>query len=287
MARQSLESWINEAVNDMDKDGPCWMLSLCHMRSTTPEEISTIKFGTGKAWTAHELAGLMQRKAESYAQDLSGPQTFCLYAFYNKQTEAGAKHPFVIRGQEDFGGLGTEAPDGKGVLQQGMRHTEIALGMALRHQKEVNDQMLTMFKLIGEQNATLLKENIDAMSVVKDVMMAKAAEDSDTRMAQLEYKRKTKERERLLQLAPALANQVFGREIFPQSSADTAIIENITESLDEQQLTQLMAILKPEQAALLAPRMEKAIRDRQAAQLEEHNEMDDDSGDEPQTEVVQ
>jgi hypothetical protein len=197
--------------------------------------------------------------------------------FYNKSTSHGAKQVFVVRGQEDLGGLGSDSPDGKGVIQQGMRHTEIALGMALRHQKEVNDQMLTMFKLVGEQNATLLKENIDAMTVVKEIMMTKATEDRESAMALEEYRRKTKERERMLQLAPALANQVFGREIFPQSTADTAIIESIADSLDHDQLAKLASILKPEQAALLAPRIEKAINDKAAAaQLEAHNELEED-----------
>ena len=262
MARQTLDSWINEALSDMSQDGPCWMISCSHMRGNTPEEVYHTKFGN-RDWTAKELGNIYQRKAESYAQDLSGPQTFCMFAFYNKSNEPTAKHPFIIRGSEEFGGLGTESADTKGMIQQGMRHTEIALGMALRHQKEVNDQMLTMFKLVGEQNATLLRENIDAMSVVKDIMMQQAVSDSQGRMAQAEFERKTGERAKLLQLAPALANQVFGREIFPQSTADTAIIESITNSMDENQLVQLMSILKPEQAALLAPRMQLAIENKQ------------------------
>jgi len=278
MGRQTLESWVSEALSDPNQDGPCWMMNLSHMRGTSPEEIVSLKL-TGRQWVPRELAGLLMRKAEGYAQDLQGPQTFCLFAFYNKSTEYGAKHPFVVRGQEDFGGLGTESPDGKGVLQQGMRHTEIALGMALRHQKEVNDQMLTMFKLIGEQNATLLKENIDAMSVAKEIMMSQATEDAQQAMALAEYKRKTDERAKVMELLPPMANQLFGREIFPQSLADTTLIENITKSLTEEQLAQLMSILKPEQAALLAPRMEKILKE-QAAQnrIEAHNEiMDNDN----------
>jgi len=274
MGRQTLESWISEALSDPHQDGPCWMINLAHMRGTSPEEIVSMKL-TGRQWVPRELAGLLLRKAEGYAQDLPGAQqTFCLFAFYNKSTEYGAKHPFVVRGQEDFTGLGSDSPDGKGVLQQGMRHTEIALGMALRHQKEVNDQMLTMFRLIGEQNAVLLKENIDAMSVAKEIMMSQAAEEQAGRMQLAEYNRKTSEREKLMQLLPPLANQAFGREIFPQSSADTAIIENITKSLTEEQLAQLMSILKPEQAALLAPRMEKILREQaEQNQLEAHNEV--------------
>jgi hypothetical protein len=283
MARQSLESWITEAVNDPHQihEGKAWMLTVAHMRGTTPEEILNIKFG-GRSWTAKELAQLIQRKAECYAQDLPGAQqTFCVFVFYNKSTEHGAKHPFVVRGDEEINGLGSDSPDGRGVLQQGMRHTEIALGMALRHQKEVNDQLLTAFRLVGEQNAVLLKENNDAMAVVKEVMMAKAVEDAETAMALEEYKRKTGERKKLLQLAPAVINQLTGREIFPQSTADTSIIESITETLSEDQLAQLMNILKPEQAAILAPRMEKILKDRAAAaQLEAHNELDEDDASE-------
>lgn len=277
MPRQTLDSWINEALSDMSQDGACWMISCSHMRGNTPEEIYHTKFGN-RDWTAKELGNIYQRKAESYAQDLSGPQTFCMFAFYNKSTEPTAKHPFIIRGSEEFGGLGTESADTKGMIQQGMRHTEIALGMALRHQKEVNDQMLTMFKLIGEQNATLLRENIDAMSVVKDIMMQQAVDDSQGRMAQAEYQRKTAERAKLLQLAPALANQVFGREIFPQATADTAIIDSITNSMDENQLVQLMSILKPEQAALLAPRMQLAIENKQREEAEKRPVADEITG---------
>jgi len=139
--------------------------------------------------------------------------------------------------------------------------------------------MLTMFKMVGDQNAVLLKENIDALSIVKEVMMTQANEEAQAAMALAEYKRKTEERAKVIELLPPMANQLFGREIFPQSLADTTLIENITKSLTEEQLAQLMSILKPEQAALLAPRMEKILKEQAAQnQLESQNEiMDDDN----------
>jgi hypothetical protein len=253
------------------------------MRNDIPDQIgNSITFGS-RIWTSKELGQMFRTMAQGHAQDMDGPQMFCVFAFYNGCLEPTNKRPFEVSGKQELPGMGTFSTDPKGLIQQGMRHTEIALGMALRHQKDVNDQMITMFKMVGEQNATLMKENIDAMSVVKEVMLSKAQEDSAERMALEEFKRKSKERAIFFKLAPALANRLFGREIFPQSAEDTAIIENITDSMTEEQIGKLMSILSPEQAALLAPLMEKAIKDREAEkQLESHNELDEDESEEPE-----
>jgi hypothetical protein len=66
-----------------------------------------------------------------------------------------------------------------------------------------------------------------------------------------------------------------GREVFPQSFADSKLLDTIGDSLDEEQIEKLMMILKPEQAAVLATRfadkLKKAREEREAKEREASN----------------
>ncbi len=88
-------------------------------------------------------------------------------------------------------------------------------------------------------------------------------------MAELEYQRKTEERKRLLTVAPAIVNQVFGREVFPQAAVDSSMIETLVSRLDADGLQTILSVmskyLKPEELAMLVGRMSD-IQERADAQ---------------------
>jgi hypothetical protein len=107
---------------------------------------------------------------------------------------------------------------------------------------------------------------------MREVILRQVADNHTQKMTEMEYERSTAERKKLMGFIPPLVNTVTGKEIFPQATSDTALVETITESLTEEQVQQLMGILPAELAGPLANRMlqhmEKKKRE-QAAKMKE------------------
>jgi hypothetical protein len=102
------------------------------------------------------------------------------------------------------------------------------------------------------------------------MMLTKITEDREHQFKVLQYERATGERKKWMSFAPALVNTVLGKEVFPQSVEDTALVETIADSLGEEEVMKLGAVLKPEIMGPLANRLVKyqAKKNHEAALAE-------------------
>ena len=254
--RKSLETWINEAMTDTDKEGQLSMISLVHMVGMQTKEIHTTKFG-GKTIQAKELAEMLRGKAETHCQDIPGVQTFQLLAFYGNKQNHEASLPFVVNvSQDNNNGLWTEPPTEQGRTQMEMRRGEMLFQQVYRRQQVMDETMIRMLELSNRHNEKLLRENQDAFGIVKDMIMEKALNDHNRQMEALKFERATGERKKWMSWAPMLINTILGREVFPQSAADTSLVEAIAESLGEDDIMKLAGAIKPELMGPLAARMQ-------------------------------
>jgi hypothetical protein len=259
--RTTLDRWIKDAMNDPDKDGSIAMLSLVHMQGTLEKEIHTIRWG-GRPWDVNELAGMFRGKAETYAQDLPGTQTFCLLAFYGKSGESQARFPFKIEAEQDFGGLSTEGPSGSGMVQQAMRHNEAITALFVRQTGVLFESSNRMQQIQQEQNARLMTENGEMFGIIRSMLQEKIELEHTKRMEEAKARQAAEERKQLLAYAPALINTILGREVFPQSTADTALVEQIAEKLTADDVQKLTQILPPTIMAPLADRFGKVLEQK-------------------------
>ena len=261
--RKTLESWIREALTDPDKEGKCSMISLVHMVGQQQKELHTTKFGGGKSWSENELGAMFRGKAEAYCQDLPGVQTFQLLAFYGDRTTPESFQPFIVNVNAEYG-LGTESPTDQGRLQMSMRREEMLIQQVYRRQQVLDEYTLRVIERQGHMIETLASENRDAFGIVKDMLMEKALSDHTRKMQQLQFERDTTERKKWLSYAPPLLNMILGREIFPQSTADTALVDSIADSLTEEDVMKLAGSLKPELWGPLASRMHSYMQKKKA-----------------------
>lgn len=269
MARQTLDQWIRDALIDPDKEGKCTSMALVHMHGQNERELHAVKFGP-KAWDPKELAAMFRGKAESYAADIVGAQTFNLLAFYDHRSEAQNRKPFIIQGEHDSHGLTTEPPTKEGQIMQGMRHMEAVIQLAFQQTRMLFESSNAMLTTLATQNTRLIQENRDSFEIVKELMIKQIERDDERAMKRLEFERRTTERSHWLGLAPALVNSIVGREVIPQSTADSKLIDQLIESLDHDDIQKLAGVIKPEIWALLADRGVKALRTRQLAKEESH-----------------
>jgi hypothetical protein len=285
--RQSLETWLQSALNDADKDGPCVAVGLWHIKASgggsAKEEIHTTRIqGTANA---RQIAELMRDKAETFAGGLVGAQTFRVVAFYGEDTPDNwrASYPLMVNGIIEHDGLGTEGPTKDGLVAQMMRHNEAVMQQAYQQTQrmfERSDRMMgsmqTHFESLARSNQELRQESMEAWEIAKKLVLMQETDDHERRMKEMSYARSSDERAKLMKLLPALANTAFGKEIIPQSTADSAMLEAILEKVSPDQLTMVAQFLdlSPEvmaplvnRAAGLAQAKKKAESDMAEAKI--------------------
>lgn len=259
MARQSLQSWISEILIDPEK-GACTLLVCLHTIGSAKKDIHHINLTSGKQWTAEELAQVFENKAKSFAQDLPGTQLFEMEAFYGGTTAGPqAYHPFRVEGENLYALGGTDSPDGKGLVQQSMRHTEAMTSLAYQALAQNNALLQGMVTQLAGALTISRQAELDAVGIVKDLVLERGNNAHKQRMEELTYARQTEERAKWLQFAPPLINSVLGREIFPQNTEDTALVEAIAGKLTAADVQKLAGILPPEYMGPLAARIEKFL----------------------------
>jgi len=270
MARKSLENWIHEALTDADKDGRISMLSLVHMTGMQESVLHSTKFTGENVYSAKDLAAMFRGKAETYAQDLSGVQTFCLLAFYGGRNEPEGKQPFTVTPQNQSNGLTTEAPTEQGITQQRMRHTETGMSMIFNRQAHLDTFSLGLIREMMTANISLARENREGFSVVKEMMMEMVTKNHERDMEKLKYERETAMFQKAMQYAPGLINQIVGKQVFPQNTEDTALIDSIAEHLanspnGEQAINMLGAVFPPQIVGVINARLTRAIEEKRLA----------------------
>lgn len=234
----TITDWIRDAMTD-DEKGKIAALALVHKNGTLEREIDSVRFG-GKTWKPEELAARFDGKASAFAQNLMGQQDFCLFAFYTAggaeapSTVPGAAHPFFVQGETGIeAGFGTFPPSEKGEKMQGMAFSQAMVGLAFRQTQVLFDAQARFIETISHKLNDVLEDNHDLFDLAKEMILKAADKEHEHRMAELQFVQSADTKRKLLGMAPALANQFLGKEVFPQSTADTSIVEALMDRLIE------------------------------------------------------
>lgn len=262
MARKPLEKWIDEALHDASQEGPCTGLALVHMKGENGrmghEEVTHIKIANS-VLDAKKTADMFRSKAETYAQDMSGVHQFAVWAFYNGSNEPTAKQMFMVNVVSEFGGA-TEQPNETGKTMQNMRHAEMLIQQVYIRQQAMDNHSVRMIETMSGHMTALMRENIEAYAIVKDMMMKQALDGHNREMERLTFERATEERKKWLSFAPPLINRLFGADIFPENAADTALIEAVAINLNPDQIGMLEAVCPPKLWGPLSARLHEAMK---------------------------
>lgn len=247
----ALIGWIREVMADQHDGKFCSAIACTHKEGNQDTEVYSVKFSDDKTWDAKDLAELFSRKAESHVAEIPGTQLFFLYAFYGDGGEPKGRRAFRINNNDvEFGYGGTEPPTPQGGLMQSMRHSENAYQFSMRHTQYLMDKQYGMIEMLVRQNTVLMRENVDALQVAKLTLLERAQFEAE-RMKEEGKKQMGLE---FLKLLPPLVNKALGREVFPQSTADTKLIETVISKLGENDMEKLAGILPPELMGLIAAR---------------------------------
>lgn len=261
--KKSLEQWVTETFTDQQYTGNgkrCTALSLVHLVGSqdrpVEKEVYTWRFAEtgGNTSTPKDYADAMLDKANSHVQDFPGIQVFNVLAFYGTTIPA-LRFPFKVEVAYDADGLMTENPTATGQRQQDMRQRDMTFGQMFAQQQHLNDFGLRLMSVVVSENQALRTENAALFTHAKEILLQKVLEDRGHERAMVEAKRNAAIVDKVLTMAPALANTIAGREVFPQAKADTAILEAVAENIKPEHVGMLDGMFPPELAGVLKERI--------------------------------
>jgi hypothetical protein len=263
---QVLERWIHSVlVGDIRQSEAkeCTHLVLMHKIGESEDLVVKIPITEGQTSTPQEYAKTFMGYAEDDAHDLQGQQEYALKAFYGRDEYSG-RHVFRVIGKgQTEGEYQTDPPDRRGQTQQLMRGTELMFTTSWQFAMKMMNIAKDLTEEMAKDRREAVAENRDMMVLVRDLVLAQTAENYKAQLDIINAERNAKLAESAVKALPSLANQAFGKEIFPQSHADTELITMIAENIeDEKQLAGISMFLPKEVAALVINRFTEIIREK-------------------------
>jgi hypothetical protein len=268
-----LGQWLREAFTPDPERGHCVAIGILYNKpGGGTREVKTVRLG-GKTWDISQLADLIQGTVETYAQDYGGINSFEIQCFYGKEGtkgELGAHHTItVMDGELQQGGRGRgvkETNDGPGLVAQAMRHVERSYELLVNLVQTGAVTNLQREQAMAAREESLRKEVNDAYGIVREMMMKEAEKSHQQKMAEMAFADSSKFKKQLMEYLPALVNTASGKEIFPQATADTALIEALATSVPPEAIQQLagMGLVKAEIMGPLMARFADVLRKKQA-----------------------
>jgi hypothetical protein len=246
---KTLEQWIRETMTDSrenpetDKEAGCTALALVYVQPTGGvKELDPVRL-TGKTWNPKDIAARFQGKAETFAQDMGGVQTFQILAFFGSR-EPQAFHNFkVVDGEISHGGENRstkEAPDAQGLVGFTMRHLERTQEMFTALAQGFVSRAVEREEKLYERENKMREEVHDASLIIREMIMDRRKELFDMEMARLKFARDANNQQKMFEQAPALINVISGQEVFPQSTADKNLVDALCERVSADQVDGLV-----------------------------------------------
>ena len=258
----NLEAPIRRALSDEDRR--CVGMTLFHVSgSGTQVELNTIQIKEGVQYDTKELSKAIGNLATEHAGGVQGRQQYRLVITFS---DGGTtEQPFGILGETDLaGGINSEAPTGVGHLTQMMRHNEALFRSAVTNNDIVLQRAIQLMSMQMEMNVKLMGENGEMLTVVKELVM----KDADRAEERAEKALKRKQMAEIIaqgtKMLPGVINHLSGGKLIPPASEDTMILDAIADNITAEQVGTLMGMLKPEQLALIMPRLERRAQQKAA-----------------------
>lgn len=280
MARISHDKWIAEVVNELQDGAPCSSLSVSHREGSLTKEIYSIIITKDTKINPMEVSELLRKKAENHVQDLPGNQLFELQARYGGRSDCSVRLPFRISGTSEAMYGETEPPTPEGKQMQSMRWGEFGHQFWAKQVTELVRIGIDRERVLSDTVQKLTVENREAFDLLKNAILQQASNQHQYRLEEMRFQRESMVYSELARYAPALLNTVTGRELIPQSSADSALVESMIEHLTPQQIEAMKHTFPPKVFAVIMARANEYWSKKVAAEKTATEAVGEESTDE-------
>lgn len=260
--RQTVDMWVQSVIADVIDARQCSAVTCLHLKGMGGATEEVVTRPLDGPVNIKELADHLISRAEGFAQELAGLQTFKLLAFYGT---AEPHNPFHFTVSDGTVISRTEAmqtahePTPVGLLGQLMKHNEqlVQQNMVLT-QSNMQLAQGVLGMCLGPQGviAQSRQSELEAIAVVKDATLGMLKERKEARLEELKAIQELQTRKTITDAIPHLVNRWTGHEVFSETANDSAILTKLAMKVTPQDLDMLvqMGKLGQEEALLLSAR---------------------------------
>ena len=269
--REEIKRFLEEQFGAIEESGAVSVVGMTHIAHNGAVQLHAMTGSHGKWGNADAMAFAFDSIATRHARGVSsgGAQQFELAVSRGGEQRQTAVLPFVRVGSGNMigpnGSLATEPPTQTGMTSQAMRLLEILGHGAFALTKDNIETMRGLIRDLTQRLQETDSNNRELWLSLKNVLMELQKQTHEQRLKEITAQRMAEFQKQVIKFAPALLNMMAGREVFPLSAADTAVIETIAEVVTPDDLRLLQAGLQNKPggealAALLADRFEQSRR---------------------------
>lgn len=200
-----------------------------------------------------ELAAEIEARAHEDGKHFRGPTLYGLFA-YREVGKAHVDRTFLrVEGQggrESFF-TETEAPDGRGITSQLMRHNEVATRIALGQTSEIIEFYKRSLEARDRRIEDLENRHFKMLELYEKLQSMQHERDLELVREQRADERSKFLKEKLDMLTPVLMNKLLGKGGASTPALGEELMRQFLKSLAPNQIDALMGMLSPEQAAVI------------------------------------
>jgi len=258
--RQTVDTWVQTVIAEIIDGRTCTAVSCLHLKGMGGATEEVVTRPLEGPINVKELADHLIGRAEGFAQELPGLQTFKLLAFYGT---AEPHNPFHFTVSDGTVMSRTEAmqtahePTPTGLLGQLMKHNEqlVQHNMVLT-QSNMQLAQSVLGMCLGPQGviAQSRQSELEAIAVVKDATLGMLKERKEARIEELRAVQQMQTRKAILDAIPHMVNRWTGHEVFSDTANKAAIVDKLAMKVTPQDLELLvqMGKLTQEEALVLS-----------------------------------
>lgn len=258
--RQTVDTWVQTVIADVIEGRTCTAVTCLHLKGMGGATEEVVTRPLEGPVNIKELADHLVSRAEGFAQELAGLQTFKLLAFYGT---AEPHNPFHFTVSDGTVISRSEAmqtahePTPTGLLGQLMKHNEqlVQQNMVLTNANmQLAQGVLGM--CLGPQGiiAQSRQSEQEAIAVVKDATLNMFKERKEARIEELKAVQQIQTRKAIMDAIPHMVNRWTGHEVFSETANKAAIVDKLAMKVTPQDLELLVQLgkLTQEEALLLS-----------------------------------
>ncbi len=260
--RQTVDTWVQTVISDVIDGRQCSAVTCLHLKGMGGATEEVVTRPLDGPVNVKELADHLVGRAEGFAQELPGLQTFKLLAFYGTAEPHNPFHFTVSDGSVISRSEAMQTahePTPTGLLGQLMKHNEqlVQQNMALT-QSNMQLAQSVLGMCLGPQGviAQSRQSELEAIAVVKDATLGMLKERKEARIEELKAVQELQTRKAIMDAIPHLVNRWTGHEVFSEQANDSAILTKLAMKVTPQDLDLMvqMGKLTQEEALILSAR---------------------------------
>jgi len=232
-----LEQVIHQALTDRVKKEPCTGVTLMHVDGVgSRSEVYTMQIAPG-AMDAADIAETMESRAEVYCSGSTDKKKFELGFFYGNEKPL-RPYVFWVTSATALSEHGVEEATAKGLVKSVMSAANEIQRINFEQINANGQAMIEMVeavtahaKVVNEQLKEVREERDALVDHLMSMRFQGQSKEHEYRMQELEKQKKNEMFHQVMTLLPGLANQILKKNVFPESTGDTALLKGLGASL--------------------------------------------------------